>query len=168
MFGCKSVDSHDTATHGDSVQASGSGETVPRTEPKLEEGRLIAEFGKVQIGNTEIDADAGARKITVTHITQSEKAGFKSKSSSAMSPGTWTLEDGWFAFVQKNGELVWLHDGGGGLLLVERKTTPTQNFTNTYGTNSFPVLIPDAVLSRVSEPLRAKIEKQAHGGKHEH
>lgn len=122
--------------------------------------QLITTFGEHRLGNTVVEVSESERKFTVKHLSSKEQPfGGKSTSLSAISipPKDWPLHDGWFAYIQQNGSLVWLHNGAGGLLLVERKETPTQNATHTYGTNNFPVPIPSTVLTHLTEPLRSKL-----------
>jgi hypothetical protein len=152
---CKSSSPHNTEVPIPPALSSSASASADET------AQLITTFGEHRFGNTIVEINRTERKFTVKHISSKETPGGKSTSTSAMSPppDQWPLHDGWFAYAQQNGAYVWLHNGAGGLLLVERKESQASNATNTYGTNHFPIPIPGTVLHNLQEPLRSKLKK---------
>lgn len=128
------------------------------TASRDDTAQLITTFGEHRIGRTIVEISEAERKFTVKHLSSKENPGGKSNSFSSISPDQWPLQEGWFAYAQQNGAYVWLHNGAGGLLLVERKETAAENATNTYGTNNFPIPIPTTVMNNLHESLRAKLQ----------
>ncbi|MGZ8939221.1 MAG: hypothetical protein ACXW32_08430 [Limisphaerales bacterium] len=158
FIGCASPERNrqeSSASHAVNPAAS-----APATAPATA-AQLITTFGEHRFGNTIVEIDRTERKFTVKHLSSKEFPGGKSTSTSAMSPppDQWPLHDGWFAYTHQNGAYVWLHNGAGGLLLVERQESEASNATNTYGTNHFPIPIPSTVLHNLQEPLRSKLQK---------
>ena len=133
----------------------------PEVAVSDESARLITAFGEYRIGNTIIEANEAEGKLTVKHLTYKNTPGGASTSTSAMStpPKEWPLHEGWFAYAHENGAYVWLYNGIDKLLVVERKETPSTNFTNTYGPQNAPVPIPTTVLKHLKEPFRLKLTR---------
>jgi hypothetical protein len=128
--------------------------------PHPDVGTLITTFGEHRIGNTIVQASEREGKLTVKHLTYKDYGGgHKSTSTSAMStpPAEWPLHDGWFAYVQQNGALVWLYNGTDKLLIVEHEETPARNHTHTYGPESLRHPVPQTVLKNLQEPLRSTL-----------
>jgi hypothetical protein len=162
---CKSPDAkvEEISTDQRQINAEPNQPKLPSASSNTNTGEFVTTFGEHRFGDTIVEADEKERKLAVKHLAYKEHEGGKSSFTSAVSPppDEWPLHDGWFAYVQQNGEVVWLHNGAGGLLMVERKVTGTRDFTHIYGTNSLPVAIPDVVFSQLSEPLRSRLNAKA-------
>ncbi|HEX7862758.1 MAG TPA: hypothetical protein VF773_20660 [Verrucomicrobiae bacterium] len=159
LAGCKATGS------GESAIAERSAPAEERGAATEAPGQMITTFGEHRIGNTVIAANESEGKLSVKHITEKDDpaGGGRSTFSSAMStpPKEWPLQDGWFAYAAGNGAQVWLYNGGGKLLLVERKESPERGVTNIYGTNHLPVAVPAPVLDRVNPELRRELQKSS-------
>ena len=121
------------------------------------ESRFITEFGDQRVGDTFVSVNAADGKLTISHVTMKGDQAKQSTTTTSSSPGGWRAKEGWFLFVQEDGKKVWIYDGGESLLLSTWKKNGVKNESEMHGLGSFPVAVPEPVLSRLKEPFRTKV-----------